>query len=212
MELKKIKLINILENPYNPRDFEERNERLALNRLVESIREHGMITPLTVHVLKDGNGFYGMIAGHRRRRALLELGQNTAICNVLPPMTFREALPLILEDQEFTKPYTAYHKIKLALRGDPDIVPNTKAWRDRVYLTEKTPKWMERLILEKQLKWTTAYEIVRFAERVPEENQEQVMRTLVNAMVEGRVRRHHDLREIMRMCKDNPLDVIALLE
>lgn len=66
-------------NPYQPRqDFSEG----ALNDLIDSIREHGIIQPLIV-TKKDGR--YQLIAGERRLRSALSLGLNEV------PVIVREA-------------------------------------------------------------------------------------------------------------------------
>lgn len=59
----------IISNPYQPRrEFDP----IALNDLIESIREYGIIQPLIVSPKK--NGQYELIAGERRWRSALELG------------------------------------------------------------------------------------------------------------------------------------------
>ncbi|MEE8340836.1 MAG: ParB/RepB/Spo0J family partition protein [Candidatus Neomarinimicrobiota bacterium] len=59
----KIKINRILPNPQQPRkQFDE----TALQELVASIKEKGILTPLTV---RDDNGNYVLIAGERRLRA-----------------------------------------------------------------------------------------------------------------------------------------------
>jgi len=64
----KIKPENIAINPHQPRtDFNE----AALNDLAESIREHGIISPLVV--TRKGSGFE-LIAGERRLRAAKKIG------------------------------------------------------------------------------------------------------------------------------------------
>ncbi|MFA5163170.1 MAG: ParB/RepB/Spo0J family partition protein [Patescibacteria group bacterium] len=66
-------------NPYQPRqDFSEG----ALNDLIDSIREHGIIQPLIV-TKKDGR--YQLIAGERRLRSALSLALNEV------PVIVREA-------------------------------------------------------------------------------------------------------------------------
>jgi len=60
---KEIKIKEILPNPYQPRtDFEEQ----AIQELANSIKENGLIQPITVRKTNDG---YQIIAGERRYRA-----------------------------------------------------------------------------------------------------------------------------------------------
>ena len=76
--LERVRIREIGENPYQPRnDFDED----ALNGLIQSIRENGLISPLTVR--RGENGGYILIAGERRLRALKALGKNWADAIVL---------------------------------------------------------------------------------------------------------------------------------
>jgi ParB family chromosome partitioning protein len=60
----KVAIQKVEPNPNQPRkDFEPE----ALQELADSIRQHGLIQPLTVR--SRGNGFYQIIAGERRWRA-----------------------------------------------------------------------------------------------------------------------------------------------
>lgn len=75
----KIPLSDIVANPFQPRkEFEES----ALNDLVESIREHGILQPV---VVTKNNAGYELVAGERRFRAaqILELESVPAILRVL---------------------------------------------------------------------------------------------------------------------------------
>lgn len=58
----------IVANPYQPR---KEFDPISLNDLVNSIKEYGIIQPLIVSPLKDGN--YELIAGERRWRSAMEL-------------------------------------------------------------------------------------------------------------------------------------------
>lgn len=205
MRLVRIKLLKILENPYNPRDFEEPRERRALNKLISSIQQVGLLTPLTVHVLKDGNGYYGLIAGHRRRRALLELGWEWAWCYVLDkPMTFKEALPLILHDQDFTRPYTAQQKVAVALRGDTCGLQSA-AWKMREYLAKHSPDWLKELVLQRKIGVSEAYEALRYCK-----GNEDVLRMLVEARIRGVFPRRHEMREWMKHHDLSEIDTLKL--
>jgi len=56
-------------------------DQIALQELVESIREYGMLDPLIVRKL--GTGYYQIIAGERRWRAARELGLKEIPCRVI---------------------------------------------------------------------------------------------------------------------------------
>jgi len=71
-----IKLSEIIPAPWNTRG-EITPE--SVKDLAESIKEQGLINPITVWKGEDGNGWY-CIAGHRRIAALLSLGVDEAAC------------------------------------------------------------------------------------------------------------------------------------
>ncbi|MBR3929037.1 MAG: ParB/RepB/Spo0J family partition protein [Clostridia bacterium] len=76
--LERVRIREIRDNPYQPRtEFDE----ASLNGLIASIRENGMITPVTVR--RDPAGGYILIAGERRIRALKALGRNWADAIIL---------------------------------------------------------------------------------------------------------------------------------
>ena len=69
--LERVRIRDIMDNPYQPRrEFDED----ALNGLIQSIRENGLICPVTLRKAEDGG--YRLIAGERRLRALKALGKN----------------------------------------------------------------------------------------------------------------------------------------
>ena len=63
--ISQIALAKIEPNPNQPRKV---FEQAALEELAESIRQHGVITPITVRA-GEKNGYYQIIAGERRWRA-----------------------------------------------------------------------------------------------------------------------------------------------
>ena len=92
----KLKVAEILPNPYQPRrDFDE----IALAELVESIRVHGLLEPIVVASQpdEDGDGAarYFVIAGERRLRASQVAGLETIPC-VLRQATRQEMLELAI--------------------------------------------------------------------------------------------------------------------
>ncbi len=65
-----VEIDKIRANPFQPRT---KFEHEALEELVASIREHGIVSPLIVRRAADGQG-YELIAGERRLRAAREVG------------------------------------------------------------------------------------------------------------------------------------------
>ncbi|KER09803.1 MAG: DNA-binding protein [[Candidatus Thermochlorobacteriaceae] bacterium GBChlB] len=85
-----IPIAKITPNPYQPRlDF----DRDALNELKDSIREKGIIQPITVRVKGDG---YELISGERRLRASSEVGFKEIPAYILDVKTDQEMLELAL--------------------------------------------------------------------------------------------------------------------
>ncbi len=79
-------------NPYQPRlEFNEEN----LNELAESIREHGLIQPITVRRV---NNTYEIIAGERRFRACKRLGFSEVPCNVMEANEIQTAQMALVEN------------------------------------------------------------------------------------------------------------------
>ncbi len=66
-----VPISRIFPNPNQPRKVFDEN---ALNDLANSIREHGVISPLIVNRNKEGDETYMIIAGERRYRAAMRAG------------------------------------------------------------------------------------------------------------------------------------------
>ena len=64
-----IPLKNIAVNPYQPRTFFDED---SMNELVQSVKEHGIIQPITVRRAEDNK--YQLITGERRLRAADKAG------------------------------------------------------------------------------------------------------------------------------------------
>lgn len=76
-QLRRIKTSQISRNPYQPRKHFETE---AITQLAESIRQYGVLNPLTVRRTAEG---YELIAGERRLRAARAAGLNEVPCIVM---------------------------------------------------------------------------------------------------------------------------------
>jgi ParB family chromosome partitioning protein len=86
-----LEIVNIRPNPFQPRaDFDQQ----ALDELKESIKLKGIIQAVTVRKMRDG--FYELISGERRIRALSELGMKTVPAYIIDVRTDQEMLELAL--------------------------------------------------------------------------------------------------------------------
>ena len=77
------------DHPFKVKDDED------MMQLVESIKEHGVITPATIRPKEDGR--YEMVSGHRRKRAADLAGQTLLRCEVVEDMTRDEAIIRMVE-------------------------------------------------------------------------------------------------------------------
>ena len=76
--LVRVKIREIRQNPYQPREaFDEK----AIERLAQSIRENGLISPIALR--RAPGGGYFLVAGERRLRALRLLGKTCADAVIL---------------------------------------------------------------------------------------------------------------------------------
>ena len=89
--LREIAIDSIKSNPFQPRKTFDRGE---LDELKASIKESGLLQPVTVRVSPNGKG-YELIAGERRFKAASELGW-TKIPAVIKDLSDQELLALAL--------------------------------------------------------------------------------------------------------------------
>ena len=92
-EICRIEPQKITPNPSQPRRFFEPD---AIASLSDSIRQHGIIQPLTVRPL--GEDRYELIAGERRLRAAILLGMETVPCVVMEVDERESAALAIIEN------------------------------------------------------------------------------------------------------------------
>ena len=109
-EIMNIKVDNIFPNTYQPRKFF--NEE-ALNELSQSIKEHGIIQPITVRKMGDK---FELVAGERRWRAARIAEFEVIPCNVIE-ITDTESAEIALlenlqrEDLNFMEEAEAYYNL-----------------------------------------------------------------------------------------------------
>ncbi len=86
-----IDILKIRPNPFQPRaDFDQQ----ALDELKESIKQKGIIQPVTVRHAKDG--MYDLISGERRMRAASDIGLKTIPAYIIEVKHDEEMLELAL--------------------------------------------------------------------------------------------------------------------
>ena len=184
-----IEVKDILLNPFNPRDFEERSDMSHLMRLTESIQLWGIKIPIKVYRVKNSN-YWGIIDGVTRFTAAKSLGYKKVYCittgegdcKAPKEMTHIQALEHVFEVQSKNKKHGPRLILKSAARAleegfEPPIQPKHKIMYN-IYL-ESTPKIREMLVSfggqYKAIGWTIIRDIYRYTK---EENEvmEWVMR------------------------------------
>lgn len=70
----------VADNPNNPREFYRRD---ALQKLADSIRREGQLTPAQAYAPTKENPFFVLREGHSRKKALASLGEESLILEVV---------------------------------------------------------------------------------------------------------------------------------
>lgn len=92
-EHRTISIENIMVNPYQPRTHFDEEQ---LYELAQSIRENGLIQPIVVRELNQNQ--YEIIAGERRYRAMMMIGQTQVPCLVMKATDERSAALALIEN------------------------------------------------------------------------------------------------------------------
>lgn len=87
-----ISLEKLIPNPLSKFPVEEDS---AYKDLLEDLRRYGQKTNLLVRLAQDGDAGYVIISGHRRAKALKELGLETARITLIAPKTESEEIAMI---------------------------------------------------------------------------------------------------------------------
>lgn len=112
-DLRKIKISEIRNNPYQPR---KKFANVELKELQESIKANGLLQPITVRKAAKGEGFE-LIAGERRLRAVTSLGW--------------KEVPAIVRDVD-DKALLTYALIENLQRSDLDPIEEAEGYQQLV--------------------------------------------------------------------------------
>lgn len=110
-ELQSVRVSRIIPNPDQPRRyFDDEN----IKELADSVRELGIIQPLTV--IDKENGFYELVSGERRLRAAQMVGLQRVPCVIITPTDEEKELIMLVEniqreDLTYIEEARAYKKI-----------------------------------------------------------------------------------------------------
>jgi len=136
MKLRTLKLTSLVSHSQNARERREYTKKETLD-LVSSIREHGLLQPLVV--VPAGEKFT-ILAGHRRRAALIQLGSNEAPC-VVWDGDEQESLAVLLGEN-------ASHKAVDPLREATAVAKLVEGFAE-----EKAPYERAASVLGKSVGW-----------------------------------------------------------
>jgi ParB family chromosome partitioning protein len=133
-QIAEIEIEKVRSNPHQPR--KEFNLQ-AMEELKQSIRENGIIQPITVRQIEDG---FELIAGERRIRACTELGQQSIPAYVLSVTGEAEMMELALienlqrEDLNPVEEAEAYYMLSNTFDLSHEDIA-TKVGKDRSTIT-----------------------------------------------------------------------------
>ncbi len=128
--LEELPISQILQSNFNPRHF---FDEIAINKLADSIREDGVIQPITVRPINDNN--YEIVAGERRWRASTIAGIETIPCKI-KEMDDITALRIATKenlDREDISPIEEAYSAQTALtlvEGDRKVAAKILSWSE----------------------------------------------------------------------------------
>jgi ParB family chromosome partitioning protein len=147
-----ISVAKVKPNPYQPRiNFDKQ----ALNELKDSIKEKGLIQPITVRKV---NSHYELIAGERRLRAAIEVGLDKLPAYIMEVETKEEMLELAIVEnvqRERLNPIeqaNAYQRLLKECKLTQDEIAQ-KIGKDRTTITNmlrllRLPKQIQKSVEE----------------------------------------------------------------
>ncbi|MEG0077370.1 ParB/RepB/Spo0J family partition protein [Anaerorhabdus sp.] len=149
-----IAISEIRPNPYQPRKiFDE----AALNDLADSIREHGVFTPILIRKSLQG---YEIIAGERRWRAS-KIAKKDRIPAIIMDFTDAQMMEISIlenvqrEDLNPLEEASAYQHLAERLNYTQEVLAQ-RVGKSRVYVTNimrllKLPQPIQKMVTEKKL-------------------------------------------------------------
>ncbi|MEF9967306.1 MAG: ParB/RepB/Spo0J family partition protein [Longicatena sp.] len=149
-----IALAEIRPNPYQPRKIFDES---ALNDLAESIREHGVFTPILLRKSVQG---YEIIAGERRWRAS-KIAKKETIPAIIMDFTDAQMMEISIlenvqrEDLNPLEEASAYQHLAERLEYTQEVLAQ-RVGKSRTYVTNimrllKLPQPIQQMVTEKKL-------------------------------------------------------------
>jgi len=196
---KSIKISDIRTNPYQPRKVFDKQ---ALEELAESIKQHGVFTPILVR--KSLNG-YELIAGERRLRAS-KLAKLEEIPATIVDFDDRSMMEIALleniqrEDLNVVEEANGYNQLIKKLGYTQEELA-TRLGKSRVYITNilrllKLPASILKMISDGKLSYGHARALITL-------DDESAMKEIANRIVEEKL----SVREVEKLVNNykNPI-------
>ncbi|MEA5017155.1 MAG: ParB/RepB/Spo0J family partition protein [Erysipelotrichaceae bacterium] len=149
-----IKVLDIRPNPYQPR---KNFDREKLTELAQSIKEHGVFTPILV---RQGITGYELIAGERRLRACKEAGLETIPAIILELSDEKMMEISVLEniqreDLNAIEEATAYNTLLVNLAYTQDQLAQ-RLGKSRTHITNmlrilRLPQEIQQMVMDEKL-------------------------------------------------------------
>lgn len=169
-EVSSIPISKIKTNPYQPRKFFSEN---AIKELARSIREVGLLQPITLRSTASG---YELVAGERRLRACMMLGMKEISAIVVPNMRECEAALLAMienlqrEDLHFLEEAEGYQSL-MRQHGLTQEELGRRLSKSQSYIANKVRLLrLPRSIKEKIISYQLTERHARALMRLPDES------------------------------------------
>lgn len=147
------------DHPFKVRDDED------MERLIESVKERGVITPATVRQKDDGR--YELISGHRRKRACELAGMDTLRCEVVE--LSRDEATILMVESNFQRSQILPSEKAFAYKMRLEALNRQGQRTDKNFLpTGEKVRTGQEVALQANESQTQIYRYVRLTNLVPE--------------------------------------------
>ena len=200
-----LELSLLKKNPFQPRRaFDDEK----INELAQSIREHGVLQPIIVTKIKDGQGYY-IVAGERRYRACQKLGLIT-IPAIVRDIDYRLMAEIALlenlqrEDLNIIEEASAYklliEQYELTQQELADRIGKSRAHIANTLRILNLPDAVKTMLIDGDIEFGHAkilvglndpIMIIELAKRIKEDNLSvRALEELVNEMTKEKTKKH----------------------
>jgi ParB family chromosome partitioning protein len=181
------------DHPFKVRDDED------MERLIESVKERGVITPATVRQKEDGR--YELISGHRRKRACELAGMGTLRCEVVD--LSRDEATILMVESNFQRSQILPSEKAFAYKMRLDAMNRQGKRTDKNFLpTGEKVRSGQEIATQSGDSQTQIYRYVRLTNLVPE---------LLEFVDEGRIKMRPAV-ELSYLDEDSQRDIVDQID